>query len=138
LEQITAVVNAFQVSGTDLDKERSEFANVLETSADRAAVARSSVMNSAAKQTKAGIEAVKAQPGIAGTEAETMADRIQSSFDTVIDAQKQLVGMAAKQMKAAAAKAYACPECFILREATLPTAEYRSVEPGRCEHSAFS
>jgi hypothetical protein len=48
---------------------------------------------------------VKAQPGIAGTQAEAMADRIQSGLDTAIAAQKEIIGMASKQMKAAAAKA---------------------------------
>lgn len=102
LEQITAVIRAFQVSGMDLEKARSEFANVLQTSADRATVAQNSVMKYAAKQAKAGINAVKAQPGIAGTEAETMAERLQDGFDTVIAAQKEIIGVAAKQVKAAA------------------------------------
>jgi hypothetical protein len=102
LEQINAVINAMLASGTDIEKAKYEFANVLQTSADRASVAQNSVIEYAAKQTKAGIDAVKAQPGIAGTEAEAMAERIQSGFDTVIATQKELIGKAAKQLKAAA------------------------------------
>jgi len=105
LEQITAVINAFQSCGTDVEKAKSEFANILQTSADRATVAQNSVIKYAAKQTKAGIDAVKEQPGITGTYAEAVADSIQRGFDTVIDAQNEYVGMASKQLKAAAAKA---------------------------------
>jgi hypothetical protein len=104
LEQITAVTNACQSAGTNVEKARSEFANVLQTSADRAAVAQNSVVNYAARQAKAGVAAVKAQPGIAGTEAEAVAENIQRGFDSVLGAQKELVAMANTQVKSAAAK----------------------------------
>jgi len=105
LEQITAVTNACQAAGTDVEKAKSEFANVLRTSADRATVAQNSVMNYAAKQAKAGMEAVKAQRGVVGTDAEVMTDAIQRGFDTVVAAQKELMEMANSQVKSAAAKA---------------------------------
>lgn len=104
LEQITAVINAFQVTGTSVEMAKSEFANVLQTSADRATAAQNTVMAYAAKQTKAGIEAVKAQPGITGTDAETVADNIQRGFDTVIATHKELVAMAGNQIKSVAAR----------------------------------
>jgi len=105
LEQITAVTNACQAAGTDVEKAKSEFANVLRTSADRATVAQNSVMKYASKQAKAGMDAVKAQRGVAGTDAEVMADAIQRGFDTVVAAQKDLMEMATSQVKSAAAKA---------------------------------
>ena len=104
LEQITAVTNACQAAGTDVEKARSEFANVLQTSADRATVAQNSVINYTAKQAKAGISAVKSQPGVAGKDLEAVADSIQRGFDTVLTAQKELVAMGSKQVKSAAAK----------------------------------
>jgi hypothetical protein len=105
LEQITAVTNACQAAGTDVEKAKSEFANILRTSADRATAAQNSVMNYAAKQAKAGMDAVKAQRGVAGTDAEVMTDAIQRGFDTVVAAQRELMEMASTQVKSAAAKA---------------------------------
>lgn len=99
LEQINAVINAVLASGTDVEKAKAEFANVVRGSVDRSATAQNSLFEFAASRTKAGIDAVKAQPGIAGTEAEAVAERIQNGFDTVIATQKEILGMANKQMK---------------------------------------
>jgi hypothetical protein len=98
------VIHACQ-AGTDVEMAKSAFASILESSVQRAAVAQNIVMEYAAKQSKAGIDAVKAQPGIAGTEAEELAERIQSGSDAAVAAQQQIMGTASQQMKAAAAKA---------------------------------
>jgi hypothetical protein len=103
LEQINAVVNAMLASGTDTEKAKAEFGNVLRSSLDRSTTAQNSLFDYAVERTQAGLDAAKAQRGIAGTEAEAMAERVQNGFDTVIAAQKEFMGMAAKQMKSAAA-----------------------------------
>ena len=108
LEQSTAMIAAFEAlkgAGLDADKAKAELANVLQASVDRSAAAQNSVVEFAVKQTKAVNDAVKAQPGIAGTAAETVADSVQRGFDTVVEAQKEIMTLAAKQTKAAAAKA---------------------------------
>jgi hypothetical protein len=64
--------------------------------------AQSTVTEYAAKQTKAGIEAIKAQPGVAGTAAETFANSVQNSYDTALGVQKEILNIAVKPLKAAA------------------------------------
>ena len=72
---------------------------------DRVIAAQNTVVEFAVKQTKTNIETVKAQPGVAGTAVETVADSVQKGFDTVVAAQKEIVAQATKNVKAAAAKA---------------------------------
>jgi hypothetical protein len=103
LDQVNAVINAILATGTDTDKAKVEFANVLRSSVERGTTAQNSLFEYAVERTKAGMDAVKTQRGIAGTEAEAMAERISNGFDTVVAAQKEILGMAAKQMKSAAA-----------------------------------
>jgi len=103
LEQFNAVINAMLASGTDAEKAKVEFGKVLRSSVERSTTAQNSLFEYAVERTQAGIDAAKAQRGIAGTEAEAMAERVQNGFDTVIAAQKEFMGMATKQIKSAAA-----------------------------------
>jgi hypothetical protein len=97
LEQNNASIEAFQ--------SKAELGNVLQASLDRATTAQNVVVEYAVKQTKTNIEAVKAQPGVAGTAVETIADSVQKGFDAVVAAQKEITTQATKSVKAAAAKA---------------------------------
>jgi hypothetical protein len=105
LEQSNAAIAAFQAFGKDATKAKAEFGNVLQASLDRSVAAQNSVVEYAANQSKAVTEAVKQQPGVAGTAVETVADSVQKGFDTVIAAQKEITTQATKSLKAAAAKA---------------------------------
>jgi hypothetical protein len=103
LDQSNASIAAVQSFGKDTAK--ADFSNVLQASFDRAIAAQNLVVEFAVKQTKTNIEAVKAQPGVAGTVVETAADSVQKGFDTVVAAQKEITTQATKSVKAAAAKA---------------------------------
>jgi hypothetical protein len=103
LEQSNASIEAAQSFGKDASK--AELSNVLQASFDRAITAQNTVVDFAVKQTKTGIETVKAQPGVAGTAVETISDSVQKGFDTVVAAQKDIVAQASKNLKAVAAKA---------------------------------
>lgn len=108
LEQSNAALASFgaiKEAGLDANKLKAEFSNLMQATADRSTAAQNSVVEYAVKQTKAVSEAVKAQPGVAGTAAETVADSVQRGFDTVVEAQKEILTLATKPMKAAAAKA---------------------------------
>jgi hypothetical protein len=103
LEQSNASIEAFQSFGKETAK--ADFSNVLQASFDRAIAAQNVVVEFAVKQTKSNIEAVKAQPGVAGTAVETIADSVQKGFNTVIAAQEEITTQATQSLKAAAAKA---------------------------------
>jgi hypothetical protein len=103
LEQSNASIAALQSFGKDTAK--ADFSNVLQASFDRAIAAQNTVVEFAVKQTKTNIEAVKAQPGVAGTAVETISDSVQKGFDTVVAAQNEITTQATKSLKAVAAKA---------------------------------
>ena len=78
---------------------------LIQQSVDRTIAAQNSVVEFAAKQTKAVAKLVKQQPGVAGTAVEAVADSVQRGVDTVLAAQKEILDLASKTLKAAAAKA---------------------------------
>jgi len=102
-EQFEAALEASQQ--TDISKAKSEINSILQASLDRSIAAQNQVVDFAVKQTKAGIDAVKAQPGVAGSPVEQVTESVQRGFDTVIAAQKEILNLATKQVKAASAKA---------------------------------
>jgi hypothetical protein len=81
---------------------KADIASAFEATLDRSLAAQSKVTEYGAKQTKAALEAIKQQPGVAGTAAETFADSVQRSFDTALGVQKEILNIAVKPLRAAA------------------------------------
>jgi len=100
LEQSNAVLSAMEGFGVDANKAKVEFSNMLQASVDRSTATQTSIYEYAIDQTKAGINAVKKQPGIAGTGVELVANAIESAFDTAMETQKAIVILATKPLKA--------------------------------------
>jgi hypothetical protein len=100
LEQSNDVLRAMEGFGVDANKAKAELSNMLQASLDRSTAAQTSVYEYAIDQTKAGINAVKKQPGIAGTGVELVANSIESAFDTAMETQKAIVILATKPLKA--------------------------------------
>ena len=86
-------------------KAQAGLSKLIQTSVDRAASAQDSVLEYAAAQSKAVSETLKAQPNVAGSPVETVADSIQRGVETAIATQKEIVANAAKASKSAVAKA---------------------------------
>ena len=108
IEQSTAAIASFEAikeAGMDANKVKAEVSKMIQATLDRSTAAQNSATEYAVKQTKAGINAIKQQPGIAGTAAEQFADSVLRGFDTVINAQNEIQDLATKQTKAFAAKA---------------------------------
>ncbi len=101
MEQIAAAIEA--VKNLDLASVdiKADIASAFEATLDRSLTAQSTVTEYAAKQTKSAIEAIKAQPGVAGTAAETFTDSVQRSFDTALGVQKEILNIAVKPLRAA-------------------------------------
>ncbi len=104
VEQSNAVVAAAPQHGFDANV-KAGINNLIQQSVDRTVAAQNLVLNFAAKQTKAATEAVKQQPGVAGSPVETVTDSVQRGVDTVLAAQKEILSSATKTVKATAAKA---------------------------------
>jgi hypothetical protein len=108
LEQSAATVASIESAkeiGLDANKAKAEFTSALQATLDRSIAAQNSVVEYAVKQTKAVNDAVKAQPGVAGSPAEQVADSVQRGFDSVVAAQKEILTLATKPLKTSAAKA---------------------------------
>ncbi len=101
MEQIAATFEALKNLDLTSGDIKADIASAFEATMDRSLTAQSTVTEYAAKQTKAGIEAIKAQPGVAGTAAEAFADSVQNSFDTALGVQKEILNIAVKPLRAA-------------------------------------
>jgi hypothetical protein len=101
VEQSTAVLEATQECSLDSDKANA----LIQQSLDRSVAAQSSVLDYAAKQTKAAGESVKQQPGVTGSPVETVTDSVQKGVDTVVAAQKEILNLATKTVKSSTVKA---------------------------------
>ena len=95
-----AVLSAIENFDLNSGTAKEDITSAFQASLDRSLAAQSAVTEYAAKQTKAASEAIKQQPGIAGTPAETIADSVQRSFDTVLGVQKEMLNIAVKPLKA--------------------------------------
>ena len=102
VEQIEAAIAALKNLDLTSGDMKADIASAFEATLDRSMAAQSTVTEYAAKQTKSGLEAIKAQPGVAGTAAETFADSMQHSFDTALGVQKEMLNIAVKPLRAAA------------------------------------
>ena len=105
VDQSASVLESIEECTLDNSKAPAELASIMQQTLDRSIKAQNAVVEFASKQTKALHENLKAQPGIAGSPVEAVADSVQRGFDTVISAQKEIVKIAAKPPKAAAARA---------------------------------
>ena len=104
LEQSSAALKALQNLNINADLQGDVVA-AAQASLDRTLVAQNTVIEFVAKQSKVVSETVKAQPGVAGTAVETLADSMQKGFDTVLGVQKEMLDIAVKPLKAAAVRA---------------------------------
>jgi hypothetical protein len=86
-------------------KAQAGISKLFTQSVDRTVAAQDSVLEYAAAQTKSVSSTVKAQPNVAGSPVETIADSIQRGVETAIATQKEIVANAAKASKNAVAKA---------------------------------
>ena len=102
LEQISAALEALQNLDLTSGDAKADIADAFEATLDRSLAAQNTVAEYAAKQTKAGIEAIKQQPGVDAKAAETFANSVQSSFDTALGMQKEMLNIAVKPLFAAA------------------------------------
>jgi hypothetical protein len=105
LEQSASLIEAIESCMSDSSKAKSELANMMQLTVDRSLSAQNNVVEFAARQTKAVNENLKSQPYIVGTPAESVTDTIQRGFDTVISAQREIMNLAVKPVKAAVARA---------------------------------
>ncbi len=104
VQQSAAVIDVAQEC-QDASKARDGINALIQESVDRSVAAQNSVLDFAAKQTKAAGETVKQQPGVTGTPVETVTESVQRGVDTVISAQKEILNLATKTVKGTAAKA---------------------------------
>jgi hypothetical protein len=102
LDQSASILESIGECVLDNSKAKTELANIMQQTVDRSLNAQNTVVEFASKQTKALHENLKSQPGIAGTPVEAVSDTIQRGFDTVISAQKEIMSIAAKPLKAVA------------------------------------
>jgi hypothetical protein len=105
LEQSNAAIQAVLNLGQNAGDVQGDVSAALKASLDRSVAAQNTVVDFVAKQSKAVSETVKAQPGVAGTAVETIADSMQRSFDTVLGVQKEILDIAVKPLKATVARA---------------------------------
>jgi len=105
LEQSASIISAIGECVADSSKAKSELANIMQLTMDRSINAQNKVVDFASRQSKAVNENLKSQAGIAGTPVEVMTDSLQRGFDTVVSAQKEILNIAAKPLKAAVGRA---------------------------------
>jgi hypothetical protein len=103
VEQTTAFVDASKE--LSVNPTKAGVSSLIQQSVERTVAAQKSVLAFAAGQTKEVSDALKQQPGISGTPAESVADSVQRGVDTVLATQKEMLDIASKTMKASAAKA---------------------------------
>ena len=89
----------------DASKVKAGIPNLIQQSVDRTVTAQKSVLEFAAKQTKAVSDTVKQQPGVAGTPVETVTDSVQHGVNTLHASQNEILDSATKNVKAMIAKA---------------------------------
>ena len=104
LEQSSAAIKALQNLKLNADVQ-GDVAAAAQASLDRSLAAQNTVLEFVAKQSKAVSETVKAQPGVAGTAVETLAESMQRGFDTVLGVQKEMLDIAVKPLKASVVRA---------------------------------
>jgi len=102
LDQSASILESIEECTLDKSKAKTELANIMQQTVDRSLNARNTVVEFASKQAKVLHENLMAQPGIAGSPVEAVSDSVQRGFDTVISAQKEILNIAAKPLKAVA------------------------------------
>jgi hypothetical protein len=100
-EQGNAAVAAVRESGKAGAALASNTAVAFHESVDRTAAAHKAVLDFAAKQNKQVVEAIKAEPALAGTPLAQSADAVERGMNELIEAQKKQLEAAASQLKSA-------------------------------------
>ena len=95
MEQSNAVVEAIEVSGSDVSKASEEFSKLFRATLDRSTAAQNLVAEYATRQAKNMSEKTANKPNVA-------AETVQRAMDDAIAAQKQILQFAAKPLKATA------------------------------------
>jgi hypothetical protein len=103
--QTASITEAAQELLQEPAKAQAGIAKLFQQSMDRTVAAHDSVLEYAAAQAKSVNSTVKAQPNVAGSPVETLADSIQRGVETAIATQKEILANAAKASKNAVAKA---------------------------------
>jgi len=104
LEQSAVLLETNDEREAAVGRVTARMEHAVEQSVDRAIAANKMVLDFASRQNKAVNEAIK-QVGFAGTPAALAVDSIHRGVDSVIETQKEILEIAAKPLKAAAAKA---------------------------------
>jgi dsDNA-binding SOS-regulon protein len=70
---------------------------MVQDAVQRAATTQKNVIEFSAAQTKTAVDTFKKQAGVAGTPVAAAADSIQRGFDTLVEAQKEILSIASKR-----------------------------------------